>query len=173
MLSPEDVTLYSIQVCNPGGSKFEPHQPPRKPGAACGCFHDTLEAFLFEHSRSTDVGESIINAHAAGIDGVRLERGRSILSRALDRTLKQRPRYTAPPVGWSHEEADNGPHLAIIHGRNCPRADQSLQLMARPEATPPGDIPVNIGDHARRGLALKLLAQGISPLVYNFAKLTL
>jgi len=123
-----------------------------------------MESLALEHGKGADIGKRGVDAFAARINGVGLDRRGSERAGALDRPVKQCPRHPAPSESRADEEADDSPDRAIVHGWYGPGANEPLHLGTQSEPTPPDDPTFKVSNHTRRRRVVKLISEGVSSL---------
>ena len=76
--------------------------------------------------------------------------GRGVVDRPVDEVLGD----PAPPVATANDDADDAPHRQVVGGPDQRRAVEPRDLRSRADVAPAHGCAVEVGDDARRMLAL-------------------
>lgn len=118
---------------------------------------DPPEPSGIEHRGDADEGETWVRSATLGVDGVRLDPGRSRSPCLLDHILEQRSGDAASPVSGSYPEAPDRPDCPLIDQWNGSRVHQPWCLRSDTDSAPTDREVDGVGNIPRRWLPLHLL----------------
>jgi hypothetical protein len=145
--------------------EVEAHEHARQAGAPSIGLGHAAEAGVLEHAERADLGRRAVDARAARVDRVGLERRRALLARVRDHAVEERAPQTAPPVAEADREAEDRPHREVVDDRDRPRPDEALHRLPEAELAPAGRLPGHVREHPGRRVPLHLCAKNGSALL--------